>query len=899
MPPEDYDIEYFHRAGFQRRQCPSCGRHFWTQGEQTLCGETPCVEYSFIGKSPMVRSLGLSQMREAFLSFFEAHGHQRVKRYPIVARWRQDVFYTQASIYPFQPWVIEGLVKPPANPLCIAQPCVRFNDLDNVGKTGRHLSMFEMMAHHAFNFPGKFIYFKDRTTELCHEFFTKDLGVKPELLAYVEAWWEGGGNSGPCFEVTLEGNEPATLVFMQNRDVGGKRIPMETQVVDTGYGLERLTWISQGAPSAYEAVFGHALKALKVKLGLRTDPRVLTEYSKVAGAMSIESHADLRVLRERVAERLSLPLEELVAEMAPLENLYTICDHSRALVFVLNDGVVPSNNKEGYFARLLVRRARRAMDVVHLDLALADVVDLQIQQFKDDFPELAANRDSILRLVGVEEDRYRETLAKGRAVVGALMEERGRGSSGLRAEDLVDLYDSHGLTPEVVQEFAGVPVDIPDDFFSRVAQRHLKTEEPGGVTHALPPELPPTEILYYHNPRKFDFSARLVDILAEDVVLDRTYFYPEGGGQEADRGTIGGHPVVDVQRVGNVVLHRIEGPIKLRKGKEVRCHIDAERRMNLLRHHTATHIVNGAARKVLGSHVWQAGAHKAEDKATLDVTHYDAPTEEQLDAIEALANDVVLQDLAIHQTFMERDAAEGRYGFTLYQGGAVPGKEIRVVDIEGFDVEACGGTHALRTSEVGPIKILRSKRIQDGVVRLEYLAGEPAVRYLQRQGVLLRKLSHELSVPPEELPQAVASLQGEARELRREVEKAKAAQVGRRAEDLLASAPEVGGVRLVSTAIDGSVGDLQALSREATDRPGVLFLGVAQGEKVSVLVSTSSDVTVDVASIAQAMAEPLGGKAGGRGSIAQGAGPRIEGAPEALERGRARASEILRRRTKD
>ncbi|MEK6912093.1 MAG: alanine--tRNA ligase-related protein, partial [Candidatus Thermoplasmatota archaeon] len=164
---------------------------------------TPCQEYDFIGAPPFKKRLTVRAMREDFLSFFEANGHTRVRRYPIVARWREDVFFTQASVYPFQPWVISGEASPPANPLAISQPCVRFTDIDNVGKTGQHFTLFEMLAHHVFNFPGRFIYFKDRTVELCHAFFTERLGTDPKIIRYKESLWQGGGNSGPCLEVVF------------------------------------------------------------------------------------------------------------------------------------------------------------------------------------------------------------------------------------------------------------------------------------------------------------------------------------------------------------------------------------------------------------------------------------------------------------------------------------------------------------------------------------------------------------------------------------------------------------------------------------------------------------------------------------------------------------------------
>src|SRR3989441_4282424 len=336
MPESEYEVDLFRTQGFHRLQCTSCKKFFWTLGDHSVCGERPCQEYDFIGNSPFKKRLTVRAMREDFLSFMEANGHTRVRRYPIVARWREDVFFVQASVYPFQPWVISGEASPPANPLVISQPCVRFVDIDNVGKTGQHFTMFEMMAHHAFNFPGKFVYFKDHTVELCHRFLTERLGCDPKLPRYKESWWEGGGNSGPCFEVVFGGAEPATPVFMMNREVNGHRIPMETQVVDTGYGLERLTWLSQATTSAYEAAFGEGLAYLKRATGAkRVDDRVLRAYLRVAGMLKVETLADIREIRQRTAERVGISVDELVAQVSPLEALYTVCDHSRALIFLL------------------------------------------------------------------------------------------------------------------------------------------------------------------------------------------------------------------------------------------------------------------------------------------------------------------------------------------------------------------------------------------------------------------------------------------------------------------------------------------------------------------------------------------------------------------------------------
>lgn len=889
MPEAEYEVELFRAQGFRRIQCASCGKFFWSLGDHTTCGETPCQEYDFLGKPPFKKRLTPRAMREDFLSFMEANGHTRVRRYPIVARWRDDVFFTQASVYPFQPWVISGEASPPANPLAISQPCVRFNDLDNVGKTGQHFTMFEMMAHHAFNFPGKPIYWKDRTVELCHRFLTERLGMDPTLVRYKESWWEGGGNSGPCLEVVFSGAEAATLVFMQNRDTNGHRVPMDTTVVDTGYGLERLVWLSQGTTSAYEAVFGEALAYLKRATGAKkVDDRVLTEYSKVAGMTKVETMADIRAIQARTAERIGIPVEDLVAQLAPLESLYVICDHARALMFLLGDGVVPSNSREGYFARLLVRRGLRTLRNLNIAYTLADTVSFLIDQSRDDYPELFFNKGDILKLLKVEEDRYRGTLEKGRATVQRVEADvRARGGDRIGLDAMLELYDSHGLTPDVVREFSEMPAEVPDDFFGRVALRHLQpAAEAGRKTIDLPAGLPPTRLRVYENRRKQKFRAKVVGVHGSAVLLDQTYFYPEGGGQEADHGRIGDAEVVDVQRVGSVVLHFVKGEPKLAIGKPATCEIDWARRENLMRNHSATHIVLGAARKVLGNHVWQTGAHKAEDLARLDITHYDSLSDAEMERIEALANEIVLSAAPVRIRTLPREQAESKYGFRLYQGGAVPGGTLRVVEIPKWDIEACGGTHVARTSDVGVVKLLRSKRIQDGVVRLEYVAGKPALAEIQRLGAALGRVGATLSVPADQVPQAVDRFYEEWRSMRRELEKARASEAGTAVADLVARAEEVQGVRVVVHRIAGGMKDLLPLSKRLAETPNIVAVLGAAGDAASVVVARGTAGRVDAGAVIQAALAVLGGKGGGKPDFAQGAGPKVEALEEALEAAR-------------
>jgi alanyl-tRNA synthetase len=892
MAENDYAVELFRKQGFTRETCTKCGKAFWSLGHHETCGEAPCQEYDFIGTPPFKKKLTYRAMREDFLSFLEQNGHPRVKRYPIVARWRDDVFFVQASVYPFQPWVISGEASPPANPLGISQPCVRFVDVDNVGKTGQHFTMFEMMAHHAFNFPDRPVYWKDRTVELCHLFLTERLGLDPSVPRYKESWWEGGGNSGPCLEVVFGGAEAATLVFMQNREVNGHRVPMDTTVVDTGYGLERLTWLSQGSTSAYESVFGEALAYLKRATGAkRVDERVLREYSKVAGLLKVESLADIREIRRQTAGRLGISVEDLIAQVSPLEALYTVCDHARALIFLLGDGVVPSNAREGYFARLLVRRGLRALKDLNITYSLGDTVSFMIDQIREDYPEFFFNKGDILKLLKVEEARYKETLEKGRTTVGKMTEDLRGAGKGFDIETLVQLYDSHGLNPDVVREFTDLPVEIPDDFYARVAARHERPPTEAAKKVTVSRDLPPTKLRVHEDKRRRSFRAKVLAVEGEAVVLDQTYFYPEGGGQEADHGTIGDHEVHDVQRVDASVLHFVRGDAKALVGKRVACTIDGERREALARNHTATHIVLGAARKALGNHIWQAGAHKAPDLARLDITHYDALTDAEVAKIEELANAEVLGHHLVRTKVMARDIAERKFGFRLYQGGSVPGGELRVVEIPKWDVEACGGTHVSRTSDVSLIKILRSTRIQDGVVRLEYAAGKGALEIIRKQSEDLRKAADVLGVPTDQIVPASERLVSEWKEFRKLAQKTTEEQAAAKTRQEIEIAK--GAWPIVKDEVAQGVGFMMSMSKAtASESRATGIYWASAPSDVKLVLTRGEEVPLDAAELVRTVAPEFRGKGGGRPDFAQASFPNLEQARAAA----AKLEEIIRKK---
>lgn len=870
MTKSEYEIDYFETEGLIRQQCKHCQRFFWARVEREDCGESPCIEYSFIGNPPTRGSFGLHETREMFLSFLERNGHTRIARYPITARWRDDVFFTQASIYGFQPWVISGVVEPPANPLAISQTCVRFNDIENVGRTGSHMTMFEMMAHHAFNKEGKHIYFKNRTVELCDEFFMGEFGIKQDRLAYIEAEWKGGGNSGPCFEIMVDGVELATLVFMMYDETGGAKTPLDMQVVDTGYGLERMSWISQGTSSAYEAVFGAPLENLKNLAGVKGDSEILAEYSRVAGLLNIDNPGTLRELKNEVAARLGITVGQLEEETAPLENIYVICDHSRALMFLLNDGIVPSNVKAGYFARMLVRRAMRSMDILGLEIRLSDIVGSQIDYFQGHFQELKVNRDDILELVDVEDAKYRGTLRKGKSLVARLEDRLESEGKVLSVEDLVELYDSHGLSPEVVAEITSREFEIPDTFYQMVAQRHEKT----GIDEVRREEVrhydvAPTHIGFYEDAHVAEFEASILLIEGADVVLDITYFYAEGGGQEADHGGLAGFRVLDVQKYGQVIVHTLEtADHGLKTGQKVKCFINWPRRRQLMRHHTATHLMNAAAREVLGNHVWQSGAHKSEDLARLDITHYAGLTPEQFQEIEEKANEYVIRDIPVNSYVMDRVEAEKKYGIRLYQGGAVPGKNLRIIDVEGVDVEACGGIHCTRTTEVGPIKLLRSKRIQDGVLRLEFIAGKPLIEWMKQHHTTILAMSEMLKVSHEKLPDTVEMIYREWREFSKEMKRDRKKGATDLKEQALANAETVGESRLLQYEVPGNAAQMIEVSKQLSGEKN-LFAVLSSSENFSKILLTSTSRDINAGLVAKELASEFNLGGGGRPDFAQ------------------------------
>jgi alanyl-tRNA synthetase len=916
FPAEEYALPFFREQGFTRKRCPTCGEYFWTQNpEQENCGESTsdgCTCYTFLKNPPTQKSYSLPEMREAFLSFFEKHGHARINPYPVVARWRSDIYLTHASIIDFQPYVTEGIAPPPANPLVIAQPCIRLVDIANTGPTfGRHLTIFEMGGHHAFNYPDKEVYWKDQTVRYHHEFVTDVLGVKSEDVMYKEDVWVGGGNAGPDVECIIGGLEVATLVFMQYKVVNGEFVKLPIRTVDTGYGLDRFAWLSQGAPSCFHAVYGKLLDKVFNMAGLKVDNKLLFSVAKYSGLVSVDKNANRLDARRKVAELVGADVGELDKVLIPVENAFAVADHTKCLSFMLSEGIVPSNIHEGYLARLLFRKVYRLLRSLNMDIErLYDVVDMQVNYWSKDYPHIKTMRDEIMEMLKVEEEKFEDTLKRGEGMVKRITAElKAKRVSRLPETTLSELYDSHGLPPEIVKEAAeteGVAVEVPEDFYALIADRHMQADKPveeevkaeATLENAVE-KLPPTEQMYYADAYVKEFDAEVLKVVSgKYVVLDRTYFYPEGGGQPADHGFLVFDDVkaevADVQKAGRVILHKIKGSVAPKEGASVKGVLDWDKRYTLMKAHTATHLVNGAARRVLGEHVWQHGTQKGVESTRLDISHYRRLTPEEIHQIENLANQAVLADLPVTTVWMPRSEAESRYGFRLYQGGAVPGKDIRVVKTGDWDVEACAGTHLKRTGEIGFLKIVYTERIQDGVERLGYAVGLHALKAVQQQERLLWKVSETLGASLEKLDKTAEKLVKELKaansEKRKLIKELASKESAIDITETAGVAQEIDGITLVKRDFQEEI-DINRMVQTANEMikrneaTVTLFYGT-DGKNARVLVMAGKAAVkkgVNASEVVRAVSPIIGGGGGGKPNFAQGGGTQPEKLQDAVK----------------
>ncbi|MBE44057.1 MAG: alanine--tRNA ligase [Thaumarchaeota archaeon] len=872
-PDKYYKVELFDRLGFERKKCSNCWRYFWALVNRERCPN--CESYGFIGKPPTNKRLDYVNTWKEIEKFFTKNNHTSIKRYPVVCRWREDLFFTVASIVDFQR-VIGGKVvfELPTNPLIVPQMCLRFNDIENVGVSGKHYTSFCMIGQHSFaNEQG---YWKDRCIELDYGMLTEGLGINKEEITFVEDVWLGYGAFGYSLEYFVRGLELGNAVFTEFEGTPKNHRVMKEKIIDMGAGLERFSWITMGTPTSYDCCFGPIIKELGEKIGLNFDNEILSKYFTIM-SNKLEEIGSTKELKTIAAKELKLDYEKLEKMVMPIEAVYTIADHTRTLLFAISDGALPSNVGGGYNLRVILRRALATLHRLGWNIKLEDVADMLINYLKTIYPELEEHRDEIKTILGIETNRYHESTERMKRIANNLVKGKKQPSN----EELIKLYESDGITPDFLKEQCVIS-NIPPNFYAELAVLHNEQ----ALQKALKPitgidSVEPTKLLFYEDQNITDFEAKIVKIIGKYIVLDKTAFYARGGGQEPDHGMIANTAVNDVVKQGNVVLHEIMNET-LKEGSIVKCAIDPIRRGLIMRHHTATHVLNSAARNALGSWVWQHSAFKDYDSARLDITHHSSLTRDDIMKIEKFANKAIQENLPVVIKTLDRNQAEQLYGFRIYQGGYVPNSEIRIVNIEGWDIEACAGTHVTRTGEIGMLKIIKAERIQDGVVRLEFVAGQAALEYIQKQEEQLNEIVRTLGSSKEKLIESFQNTMKDTDETRKKLKTTVKKFAPLIVNDVIQKTKHIGKIKLF-TVYEKELDEEYhiVIGEQAIDiEPSLIYCSLIakeQGIRVIVFVGEGArNNGIKAGVIAKQIANTIDGSGGGDDRFGQGGGKSVE-----------------------
>jgi len=539
-----------------------------------------------------------------------------------------------------------------------------------------------------------------------------------------------------------------------------------------------------------------------------------------------------------------------------------------------------------------------------------------------DMSSFSQSKEGILQILGIEESRYEEMLRKGEAAVKTALRETSLDTRNVSDEILFRLSEERGLNPEMVVSIAhrlgweklSIRVGLSADMAARNAQMTKAAAKPKSAPGILSKGLSPTSLGYYEDTTATDFEASVLScsplsdedisvlglsgevnsVPSHAIILDHTLFYPEGGGQLGDQGTlsVAGTKVhvLDTRIEEGVVLHLTDSNVET--GKRVKGNVDWTRRKQLMDHHTAIHIVGGAAREELGPHVWQAGSNKGARYARLDITHHTRLSRDELDKIEDRANDIIASGFAIEKLVLDREEADSRFGFEIYQGGPPKHDTIRVIKIGQFDIQACGGTHHDNTESVDELRIIRSSQVQDGVERLQVVAGDTAREHSRRQDRLLNESSEILGVQPEDLPRTVNRFFEEWKYQQKRIESLESEIVRLRAGGGGDAAVEKDGIRYVVMESGGDTKQMMGMLGELTRDPSVptiAVLGSRQGGGFLVVASTEGTIASEkhnAVEILQAISPHISGEGGGRPTMAQGGGTNPDGIPASLEEAR-------------
>jgi alanyl-tRNA synthetase len=870
-------------------------------------------------------------IRRAFLDYFGRHGHTRVASSALVPKADPTLLFTNAGMVQFKD-VFTGQETRAYARAVTAQKCVRaggkHNDLENVGRTARHHTFFEMLGNFSFG-----DYFKDEAIAYAWEFLTAELGLPPERLwvtihegdagmglgpdeearglwrRYVAAdrivpcstkdnFWAMGdtGPCGPCSEILYDQGagigcgrqtcavgcdcdrylELWNLVFMQfERSADGRLTPLPKPSIDTGAGLERVAAILQG----------------------------------------VRSNFDTDLLRPIIGFVEELTGKRYGADPAADVSMRVIADHARATTFLVGDGVLPSNEGRGYVLRRILRRGLRHGRLLGLEEPfMAAVTGRVVTLMQGAYPDLTDAREHIARVTVAEEERFSHTLKVGLKMVDGLVEaQKAKGAATIPGDEIFRLYDTYGFPLDLLRDIAadgGLALDEAGFEQAMADQRSRARESWVGSGEAEVPaalkELTATAkvaALWYE---ATEAEARVVGLFAGDgyqpverleegetghALLDRTPFYPEAGGQMGDVGQmLAEGTVADVQGtecpVRGLVLHAV----RVKRGRLVRggvitAQVDRARRRQTMKNHTATHLLQAALRQVLGDHVKQAGSLVAPDRLRFDFTHFGPLTTHEVDRIEELVNQQIWDNRAVTTEVLSLDAALVRGATALF--GEKYGERVRVVTVPEFSMELCGGTHVAATGEIGLFRVAAQGGVAAGVRRLEAVTGPGAFQQVKREAALLSEAAQRIKGRPHELVDKIEKLTESARDLEREVARLQGRLAGSRLDQLLAEQQEVDGVRCVAGSVDGlDAKGLRELGDRLRDRmgSGVVALVTQADGRVTWVTMVTKDLTgrLHAGNLARELAKLTGGGGGGRPDMAEAGGKDPARIPEAL-----------------
>jgi len=513
-----YKVSLFERLGFIRQSCNTCGKFYWSLSHRSCCPDHE--NYSFIGNPPTSKRLSYIQSWEEIKKYFEKNGHKIVNRYPVVCRWREDLYYTIASIVDFQRIAENKVVfELPQNPLVVPQMCLRFNDMENVGTSGRHYTSFCMIGQTC-NADKDGGYWKDRCIDLDFGLLVDVFGISPSEITFVEDVWLGAGAFGCSLEYFVRGLELGNAVFTEFEGSEKNYQVMKNKIIDMGAGLERFSWITNGTSTSYDCTFEPILKNIYNILGLENfssldknnyDSQLLAKYfSSISSKLA--TNTDINVIKNQIAKELNIDYEKLQKIITPYESLFTIVDHTKTLVFAISDGSLPSNVGGGYNLRVLLRRSLSLLKKLGFNIKISDIVNMHIDQLQALYPELNDFRNDIFTILDIESRRFAETQSRINTISAKIKKENNK----LEMNDLIRLYESDGITPDYLVD-TGLLNSVPTNFYTKLSEIHSSIHLTKKVKNEIKiPEdldldsITKTKLIYYEDPTKFIFESKII-----------------------------------------------------------------------------------------------------------------------------------------------------------------------------------------------------------------------------------------------------------------------------------------------------------------------------------------------------------------------------------------------------